>query len=167
VTTSVPVRSHPAWIGIVGVGVITAVALLAALRDPPWLGSVTSGLSPWIDAGAVGRVRWTTGHATFYVPSDAAIIVIPIRAVRLTDDVLALVLDVQVDGRPVHRVRLENEQWRRVRIAVGLLRRVRRVRRIEIRVSRTAGRSWRGVQVGEVDCETADGRRLNGEAACR
>jgi hypothetical protein len=167
VTTSAPVRSQPARIGIVGVIVVTAVVLLAALRDPPWLGGVTSGLSPWIDAGDGGRVRWTTGHATFYVPSDAASIVIPIRAVRLTDDLLPLVVDLQVDGRLVQVVRFENEQWRRVRIAVGLLRRVRRVRRIEIRVSRTHAQSWRGVQLGAVDCETADGRRLDGQAACR
>ena len=58
------------------------VVLLAWLRDPPWICAVTSGLGPVV-ADVDGRpVRWTRGHAVFYIPSSAATLAIPLRARR-------------------------------------------------------------------------------------
>ena len=131
------------------VAALALVALLAYLRDPPWLGRVTSGLSAWMEDGGV-RFRWTTGHATFYVPSEVREIAIPIRALRGTPDFLPVTVQVDIDGRPAHALQLEDERWREVLIPIGAARATRRHRRIELRVSRTHGRFYRGVQVGEI-----------------
>jgi hypothetical protein len=129
---------------------IVVAALLAVLRDPPWLGAVTSGLSPWAQDKDGARFRWTTGHATLYVPTEAQTVIVPLRAERFTPDFLPVIVRLHVDGQPVNAIRLEDEGWQDVPIRVGLVRATRRHRRIEVRVNRTYGRLIRGIKLGEV-----------------
>jgi hypothetical protein len=133
------------WLLTIGAG-----ALLLVLRDPPWLGAVASGVSPWMQEADGTRFRWTTGHATFYVPSAYQSIVLPLRAEQLAPGFLPVVARLEVDGRPVDAVRLDDEEWHEVPIRVGALPASRRHRRIEVRVNRTYGRLIRGIKVGEV-----------------
>ena len=132
------------------VQIIAAGALLVVLRDPPWLGAVTSGLSPWMHEVDGTRFRWTTGHATFYVPSAHRSIVLRLRAEQLAPGFLPAVARLEVDGRLVDAVRLDDEVWHEVPIRVGALPATRRHRRIEVRVNRTYGRLIRGIKLGEV-----------------
>ena len=130
---------------------LATAALLVALRDPPWLGRVSSGQSAWMRDADGTRFRWTTGHATFYVPVDHQAIVVPLRASRFTPDFLPVTARLHVDGQLVEAIRLEDDTWHRVPVRVGLLPAVRRHRRIEVRVNRTYGRLFRGVKLGEVN----------------
>ena len=63
-----------------GVVLICLVAAaLAYLHDPPWVGVVTSGLGVWESEPSGARFRWTSSHATFYVPSDASAMTLPLK----------------------------------------------------------------------------------------
>lgn len=56
----------------VGLGAVALIALLASLRDPPWLAGLESGFRGW-ETGADGtRYRWTSGHASFFSTRDNA-----------------------------------------------------------------------------------------------
>ncbi len=132
------------------IAALALAALLAYLRDPPWLGGVTSGLSAWTrDAGGT-PFRWTTGHATFYVPAGVRDLIIPLRAIHARRGHLPLTVRVEVDGRPAHALALDDERWHEVHVPIGAAAAKRRHRRIELRVNRTHGRFYRGVQVGEL-----------------
>ena len=51
----------------------------AYLRDPPWLGQITSGLRTWeTDRRHGERFRWTTGRASFFVPREARVMTLPL-----------------------------------------------------------------------------------------
>ena len=54
---------------------------LAYLRDPPWLGEVTSGMLRWEEDPPGTRFRWTIGRASFFVSSAATGMTLPLRAV--------------------------------------------------------------------------------------
>ena len=63
--------------------VIVATLLVSALtylRDPPWLAHVTSGIGNWQTDSDGTRYRWTTGHASFFVPSSADVVTLRMRA---------------------------------------------------------------------------------------
>ena len=51
---------------------LVAVGLLGYLYDPPWMGGVTSGLRGWEQDPPGTFFRWTTGRATFFVPSNTS-----------------------------------------------------------------------------------------------
>ena len=124
------------------------VATLAYLRDPPWLISVSSGMHGWeIDTTGV-RVRWTGGHASFFVPADARAIELPLRTAFDHPDDWPITVNVSIDDRPADRLVLEDAAWHRsilIMPAPG----TRRVRRIDIRTDRTRDDN-RGAALGEV-----------------
>ena len=68
------------WIKAV-VSVLAAAAVVAYLYDPPWMGGVTSGLRPWEEDPPGTLFRWTAGRGTFFVPSSATSMTVPLRAV--------------------------------------------------------------------------------------
>ena len=51
--------------------VVALSAALAYLRDPPWLIGDGLGLPPLETMADGTRIRWTGGHASFFVPSNA------------------------------------------------------------------------------------------------
>jgi hypothetical protein len=132
------------------IAVVIAVAVLAALlaylRDPPWLIHVSSGLGrERTDASGI-RFRPMTGRGSFFVPADADSIVVPVRAPFRSPADWPITATFFVDDRPVHQMVLSDGSWQRVIIP---LRRAapRRVRRIDIHADRT--RSWNhGLDVG-------------------
>ena len=132
---------------IVIVAAVIAIAALAYLRDPPWLLTQTSGLRGWEADPDGRRLRWMGGHASFFVPSSARVIEIPIRTAFSRPDDGPIAVSVSLDDRPVDRVVLTDNAWRRsvVRLpAPGS----RRVRRIDLRCDRTREDN-RGAAVGE------------------
>ena len=56
---------------------VIAGALLAYLRDPPWLINVSSGFGT-LEYDRSGRTfRWTGGRASFFVPAGAPLVRLP------------------------------------------------------------------------------------------
>lgn len=130
---------------------VLALAVLAYLRDPAWLVSVESGFRPWETARDGARYRWIGGHASFFVPSSAQAISIPLRTTFGGPEDLPISVTVTLDDRPAERLTLADGRWHRVMLS-GLRPSHRRVRRVDIRADRTREGN-RSVQVGTVGIE--------------
>ena len=131
--------------------ILVASALIAALtylRDPPWLLSSTSGMRGWEEDGRGSRFRWIGGHASFFVPSDARAIEIPVRTTFDQAADWPVTLSVSIDDRPGNAVLLRDASWNSIVLRMpppGS----RKVRRIDIRLDRTRDDN-RGAAIGEV-----------------
>jgi hypothetical protein len=130
---------------------VLLVVLLAWLRDPPWVCAVTSGLGPVV-ADVDGRpVRWTRGHAVFYIPSSAATLAIPLRARRPRRGFLPVTVRVSIDDVLVDEIVIADEQWQVSNVAVARMAGTwRHYRRVDLRLSRTLGPQRAGVLLGQV-----------------
>jgi hypothetical protein len=138
------------WIKTAAV-LVGVAAILGYLRDPPWIGSVTSGMRPWEQDPPGTFFRWTMGRATFFVPSNATLLTVPLRAVFPGPNGAPVRVEVRDDGRLVATVDLpEPDAW--VRPAVPLTRYTggRRFRRIDLHISRVVPPFSLGVMTGEV-----------------
>jgi hypothetical protein len=130
------------------------VAAAAYLHDPPWVGNMGSGLRPWETDPSGGRFRWTSGHASFFVPSDATTMALPIRAAFPGVDGRPVRVDLRVDDRWLTTVELTDPlEWVAPRLSLPRHQTHRRERRIDLRVSRTIGERNLGVQLGEIVLE--------------
>ena len=135
------------WI-TTALAVVAAGSILAYLRDPVWLAHVESGLHGWRTGPDGVRYRWTTGHASFFVPSSAARLTIPVRVTFDQAGDPPVLVRIAVDDRPADEFELRDDRWTARRIvlpAPGS----RRLRRIDIRVDRLRA-DHRGVQLGEI-----------------
>lgn len=130
------------------VGALALVAALAYLRDPPWILSMTSGMREWETAADGTRYRWTGGHASFFVPSDAGSVEIPVRTTFDAAKAWPVVVTVTLDDRPADRIVLTDAAWRRSLIRLPPPR-GRRARRIDLRVDRMRDDNH-GVAIGEL-----------------
>jgi hypothetical protein len=122
-------------------------AVLAYLRDPPWLMRITSGLRPPQTDASGRRFRWSGGHASLFVPSNARLVSIPLRTAFDSPADPPVTVTITIDDRPADRLVLQDPGWHLATIrmpASGS----RRVRRIDIRVDRTRADNY-GVAVGD------------------
>ncbi len=134
------------------------VALLlgagAYLYDPPWIAGVTSGLRDWEEDPPGTRFRWTTGRASFFVPSDATAMTLPMRALFPGPNGAPVAVEVSVDDRWLAEIVLADAAtWRRSALPLPRRLTYRRYRRVDLRVSRTVGPYFLGVQTGEIGLE--------------
>jgi hypothetical protein len=132
---------------LVGLGAIVSIVALTYLRDPPWLMGVQSGFRGWETAADGTRYRWTSGHASFFVPATVPAIVIPARTTFAPGDPPVRVT-VSIDDRQVTSDLLTDDRWLHRSVPLpppGS----RRVRRVDLRVDRVRAGN-RGVQVGEI-----------------
>ena len=141
--------THRGWSAarVAGVLALATVAGLVYLRDPLWIGSVTSGLRPWEEDPPGTRFRWTAGRASLFVAADAPGIVLPLRSV------FAGPVDVEVraDDRWLATVHLSDPAtWVRPVLPLSGHAARRYHRRIDLRVSRVVPPFMLGVMVGEV-----------------
>jgi len=138
-----------------GAACVLLLLLLGYLRDPPWLGQVTSGMRDWEEDPPGTRFRWTTGRASFFVPSNAVAMTLPLRAVFPGPNGRGVTVSVSVDDRWLANIDLPRpDAW--VRTVLPLPRRAttRRFRRIDLHVNRTAvGVFILGVMTGEIGLE--------------
>ena len=143
-------------IAVLAFCLVIAGALLAYLRDPPWLINVSSGFGT-LEHDRNGRsFRWTGGRASFFVRADARHVRIPLRALFLTDDRRPFLVSVDVNDRPVSVISLDDERWREAEVTIApAAARGRRVVRIDLHVDRTWSERSMGVQVGEVAASSA------------
>lgn len=139
------VRRSKWWLLLLGVGV-----LLAYLRDPPWLGRVTSGFGRWEEDRAGVRFHWMGGRASFFVQADAELLEIPLRALFPASSSEPFIVDIAVDGRQAAQVVLRDERWVIARLPISSGRKARRFRRIDLRANRTWSIRSLSVQIGEV-----------------
>jgi hypothetical protein len=139
------IRRRTMWALIAG---IAAIAVLAYLRDPPWLLSTASGMRPWETDRSGTRLRWMGGHASFFVPADARSIEIPLRTTFGRSDDWPIAVSVSIDDRSVDRLVLTDQRWRRLVLTMptgGS----RKVRRIDLRMDRTRDDN-RAAAIGEI-----------------
>ena len=133
--------------GIAAIGVV--IAALWYLHDPSWLVSYSSGFHPWETASDGREYRWTKGHASFFIPSNAKRITLPLRSLSDTPQDWPITLTLMIDDRPVDRLTFTDEAWHEVSVRLPE-RSTRRVRRIDLTVDRVRSR-LRGVQLGQVE----------------
>jgi hypothetical protein len=98
------------------IALVAVVAILAYLRDPPWLSDVSSGFYGWQTHDDGVRFRWMSGHASFFVPADAAFIEIPLRAEFESPHDWNVAASVAIDDRPAARIELTDETWHSLRV---------------------------------------------------
>ena len=138
-----------------GVACVLLVFVLGYLRDPPWAGQLTSGMRDWEEDPPGTRFRWTTGRASFFVPSGATAMTLPLRAVFPGPNGRPVTVSVSVDDRWLTTIELpQPDDW--VRTVLPLPRRAtsRRFRRVDLHVNRTAvGVFILGVMTGEIGFE--------------
>ena len=132
------------WTAVVVVVMVLAAAL-AYLRDPPWLVHVTSGLGRWETNDDGVRYRWTTGHASFFVPSSAEFVTFRVRAPKQDPRDWPITATVTIDDRPADMLEVSDEQWSVVRLRLPQ-RGGRNVRRIDIKLDRVRSANH-GVQL--------------------
>src|SRR5262249_56945253 len=77
-----------------------AASAAAYLRNPPWIGEITSGLSPWEADDDGVRYRWTSGRSSFFVPSDATGMTLPLKP-GPPDEFPSITLEVPMDSQPL------------------------------------------------------------------
>ncbi|MEO6237461.1 MAG: hypothetical protein ABIQ52_10725 [Vicinamibacterales bacterium] len=132
--------------------VLIAVLLVSGtlwyLRDPAWLATQTTGLRGWQRSADGTRYRWSGGHASFFVPSDARTIKVPVATTFDAGGAEPMVVTFSVDGRRAARVLLAAPGWQEVTLPMpspGS----RRVRRVDVQATSTREGN-RGVQLGEL-----------------
>jgi hypothetical protein len=135
------------WRTLLGISVLLLSGALAYLRDPPWLIRMEAGFRPWETMAGGARARWTGGHASFFVRSDASTITMPIRTTfpRTSDSPVKVTLSI--DDHVAQQLVLRDDRWHSITLSLpppGS----RRVRRVDIRADRTRPGN-RGVLVGE------------------
>ena len=128
------------------------------LHDPPWVGRVTSGFRLWQIDGRGDRFRWTTGRASFYVPSDATAMTLRFRPLAPLSPT-PMTVDISVDDRLLTTVELPDplrpdpNLWVSTRLPLPRRPTSRRFRHVELRVHRWREAFHQGVQFGEVELE--------------
>jgi hypothetical protein len=134
--------------------IVVAVVVAGAawyLYDPPWIAGVTSGLRDWEEDPPGTRFRWTAGHASFFVSSTATAMTVPIRAVFPSPTATPVTVAMSVDDRWLTDITIPDvNAWTRTTVPLPRRSTHRRYRRVELRVSRTAGPYNLGVQLGEI-----------------
>ena len=126
----------------------------AYLRDPPWAGHITSGLRPWEKDRRLGTpFRWTAGRASFFVPREARVMTLPLRAGFPGPNGGPVTVSISVDDRWLADIELgQPEEWVRTPLPLPANATSRRFRRVDLHVSRTyVGVFILGVQTGEIE----------------
>ena len=144
-------------LGIVAAAVACAAAAIY-LHDPPWVGGVTTGFRLWQTDGRGDRFRWTTGRASFFVPSDTTAMTLRFRPLAPLSD-KPITVDVSVDDRQLATIELPDRLhpdpnlWVRTTLPLPWRPTSRRFRRVDLRVHRWREEFHQGVQFGEVELE--------------
>lgn len=130
------------------------IATLAYLYDPPWIAGMTTGFHRWDQFPNGARFRWTNGHASFFVPADATMITLPMRAAFSGPDGAPVIVKVSVDNRWLADVVLDDpDAWMRPALPLPRTPTHRRFRRVDVRVNRVRTEGNLGIQMGEVIVE--------------
>jgi hypothetical protein len=142
--------SRRLWIRL-AVVLLAAIVVLGYLYDPPWVGTVTSGMRPWEQDPPGTFFRWTNGRATFFIPAAATSMTLPLRAVFPGPGGTPVTVSVRDDGRLIATIELaEPDAWVRTTLTLTQAAGHRRFRRIDLSISRVVPPFILGVMTGEV-----------------
>ena len=146
-----------------------AAALLVVLATVPFRASreaarldfatATYGFYDWGDS-EIGRARWTSRRATFFIPGTARELRLPLRALHLGRNTGPTAVSIEIDGRELDRRELRDNNWTTVRLRLPARASARAYRRVDL----TTTPAWSpakmvggradvrvlGVQTGEV-----------------
>jgi hypothetical protein len=140
------VKKH--WRGWMAVGGILLAGVLWYLRDPSWIADQTTGMWDWEQAADGTRFRWTTSHASFFVPSDASEAHLRISTTFDEPGAQPMLVTISVDDVREARLVLSDSAWHDVIVPLrphGS----RRQRRIDIR-SNVERQDNRAIRLGDV-----------------
>jgi len=133
----------------------TVAGALIVLRDPPWAGVISSGFRSWEHDLSATQFRWTAGRASFFVPSNATSLTVPLRTLFAGPAGSPTEVQISSDDRWLATVQLrELGVWVKTTLPMGG-RTTRRFRRIDLRVNRVVPPFMLGVMVGEIETSTA------------
>jgi hypothetical protein len=136
------------------VGALLTIAALAYLYDPPWIAGMTTGFHRWQQHPAGFPFRWTNGHASFFVPADATMLTIPMRAAFSDPESPPVIVKVSVDDRWLADFVLdEPDAWVRPRLPMPRTPTRRSWRRVDVRINRVRPDGNLGIQMAEVSIE--------------
>ena len=127
---------------------LSLAGVLAYLRDPPWLLTMSSGMRNWETGPDGARFRWAGPHASFFVRADARDMRLRLRTTFDRPGEWPIAVSISIDDEPVDRLVLSDPSWRESVVRLPA-RGSRRVRRVDIRANR-AREDNRAVQLGEV-----------------
>lgn len=135
-------------------GAALTIAALAYLYDPPWIAQMTTGFHRWEQPQIGVRFRWTNGHASFFVPADATMVTVPMRAAFPGPDGAAVIVKVSVDDRWLADIVLDDSDvWVHPRLPLSRKPTRRSFRRVDVRVGRVRTEGNLGIQTGEISVE--------------
>ena len=117
------------------VALLVLTGVLAYLRDPPWLLTMSSGLRDWETASDGTRFRWAATHASFFVRADARDMRLRLRTTFVRPDEWPIAVSISIDDEPVDRVVLADPSWQESVVRLPA-RGSRRVRRVDVRADR-------------------------------
>jgi O-antigen ligase len=106
------------------------------------------GLSVWQDALDGVRYRLAGSTSSVFVPSDAQVIVVPLRSV---EGVPELRVWLSLDGRPADVVSLVPDRWQHLRLRMPQDRDAPRFRRLELRAERPSAGASPVLMIGKVE----------------
>jgi hypothetical protein len=140
--------SHRPWLIASVLALLAVAGVLAYLRDPPWLLTMSSGMRDWETGPDGTRFRWAAPHASFFVRADAREMRLRLRTTFDRPDEWPIAVSISIDDEPVDRLLLSDPSWRESVVRLPA-RGGRRVRRVDVRADR-AREDNRAVQLGEV-----------------
>jgi hypothetical protein len=131
------------------VALIALVAALAYLRDPPWIGGMTSGLRDWDHGDPAQVFRWTNGRGSIFIPSSATAVMIPLRSAFPAPGGGPVIVEIRADDQYLATITLTDPAvWVRPEFPLGNRPTSRRFRRIDFHVNRVIQERLLGVMVG-------------------
>ena len=106
------------------------------------------GLSVWHDAVDGVRYRTSGPAGSVFLPSDAQMVVIPLRAASMATDIK---LELRLDGRPADIVNVPSERWLVLRLPLPHDRNAPRFRRLDLRVANAPAGAEAVLMIGKVE----------------
>jgi hypothetical protein len=106
------------------------------------------GLSTWRDAVDGVRYRLAGSLSSVFLPADAQMVVVPLRAVRSVPD---LRLELRLDGRPADIVAVPSDRWLYLRLALHPDRNGPRFRRLDLHIANAPSGDTDVLMIGKVE----------------
>jgi hypothetical protein len=106
------------------------------------------GLSGW--HAAIDGVRYRTSgpSGSVFLPADAQMVVIPLRAAGMATDIK---LELRLDGRPADIVNIPSDRWHFLRLPLPRDRTGPRFRRLDLRVASAPPGAEAVLMIGKVE----------------
>jgi len=106
------------------------------------------GLSAWHEAIDGVRYRLAGLSSSVFLPADAQMVVVPLRATGMATDVT---LELRLDGRPADVVIVPSNRWHYLRLTLPREREAPRFRRLDLHVADPLTRDGDVLMIGKVE----------------